>query len=77
MSDPPEEDLLAVARRHVAEGKENVGRQEAIVARLAKSKHPALLANAQEILVTLRTSLALFQRDLERLENKAGRDGSR
>ena len=73
---PAEQGPLALARRHVAEGKAALARQEALVARLAAGANRALHASAEKVLVTLRTSLRLMEQDLERLEKKraAGRD---
>jgi hypothetical protein len=76
---PDEQDPLALARHHVAEGTAALARQEALVARLAGSANRALLARAEEVLATLRTSLRLMQQDLETLEKRhaARRDRAR
>jgi hypothetical protein len=74
MSERPTEDPLSMARRHVAEGRERVARQETLVSTIVSSSYGEVLARAQELLVTLQTSLALMERDLERLEKKRRHD---
>jgi PHD/YefM family antitoxin component YafN of YafNO toxin-antitoxin module len=54
------ESLVARARRHVAEAKDHIARQKALIAKLSKNKkHAALIAPAKEILHILQHTLSL------------------
>jgi hypothetical protein len=49
VSDRPAEDTLAMIRRHVLEAEGHIARQEALVAKLDRGGHVALLAEAREL----------------------------
>jgi hypothetical protein len=66
VSDRSAEDSLAMTRRHVLEAEGHIAGQEALVAKLDRAGHVALVAEAREILTTLRTSLALAREHLLR-----------
>ena len=60
MSDSLIEDRVAQARRHVAEAERHIARQKALVAKFSKNeKHAAFVAEAKEILDTLKHTLSL------------------
>jgi hypothetical protein len=67
------EDLLAMARRHVEQGKGHVARQKALIAELDRDGHAGLAVVARALLTTLETSLRLARGDLARIENEYGR----
>lgn len=65
MRDRPDADSVSQARRHVAEAKVHVARQEALVAKLSNDpRHLALAAEAKEILTTLKQTLTLAREQL-------------
>ena len=64
MSERSTEDLLSMARRHVAEGEAHVARQEALIVKLDRDGHTELAFEARELLATLQTSLRLANKDL-------------
>jgi hypothetical protein len=64
-----------MARRHVAEGKERVARQEILIAELDRDGHTELAVNARELLTTFETPLRLMCEDLSRIENESRRLG--
>jgi hypothetical protein len=64
-----------MARRHVAEGKDRVARQEILIAELDRDGHPELAVQARELLTTFETSLRLMREDLLRIENESRRPG--
>jgi hypothetical protein len=70
------EDLLSMARRHVAEGEAHVARQEILIAELYRDGHTELAVKARELLTTFETSLRLMREDLSRIENESRRLGS-
>jgi hypothetical protein len=65
-----------MARRHVAEGKDRVARQEILIAELDRDGHTELAVKAGELLTTFETSLRLMREDLSRIENESRRLGS-
>jgi hypothetical protein len=67
------EDLLSMARRHVAEGEAHVARQEALIVKLDRDGHTQLAVEARELLTTLQTSLRLTYEDLLWIENQSRR----
>ena len=64
MSERSAEDLLSMARRHVAEGEARVACQEALIVKLDRDGHTELAFEARELLATLQTSLRLANKDL-------------
>jgi hypothetical protein len=64
-----------MARRHVAEGKDRVARQEILIAKLDRDGHTELAVQARELLTTFETSLRLMCEDLLRIENEPRRSG--
>lgn len=64
--DPPVEDRLLIARRHVAEGEERVRRQEALLQELARDGHPT--TEAEALLDTMRKTLELMRDELAEIE---------
>ncbi len=65
MTDRRYEDPASQARRHVAEAKAHIARQEALVAKLSNDqRHLALAAEAKEILTTLKQTLRLAREQL-------------
>jgi hypothetical protein len=53
-----------MARRHVAEGKDRIARQEILIAKLDRDGHAELAVKAGELLTTFETSLRLMREDL-------------
>jgi hypothetical protein len=54
------EDPVAQTRRHIAEAERHIARQKALVAKLSKNeKHAALVAEAKDILDTLKHTLGV------------------
>jgi hypothetical protein len=62
-------DVLALARRHVAEGEARVSRQEALIAELARGAHDT--TEAISLLHTFRETLNLMRQHLEYEEAQA------
>jgi hypothetical protein len=69
------EDRLSMARRHVAEGKDRIARQEILIAELDRDGHAELAVKARELLTTFETSLRLMRDNLLRIENESRRLG--
>jgi hypothetical protein len=67
------ETALELARRHVVDGSRLVDEQSALIARL--NPESGQVRAAQELLATMKATLAIFVADLERLEGQgdAGR----
>jgi hypothetical protein len=65
VTDPPPEDLLAMAQRHIREGEARVARQEEIIAILRRDGHAAAAARGEAVLVQMRRALDLSRRHLE------------
>src|SRR6185312_15569995 len=61
------------ALRHVTRGREIVARQVALVAHMQASKWPT--GDAEEVLRTFQTSLAIFENDLAALESETEKLG--
>jgi hypothetical protein len=76
MSGRSVEDLLSMARRHVAEGEVHVARQEDLIRKLDRDGHAELAVEARALLTTLQTSLRLVREDLLRIENESRSLGS-
>jgi hypothetical protein len=64
VNDPPPEDLLAMAHRHVREGEARVARQEELVANLRRDGHKAAAMRGEAVLVQMRRALDLGRRHL-------------
>ncbi|GHC88060.1 hypothetical protein GCM10007320_34890 [Pseudorhodoferax aquiterrae] len=62
------ETALELARRHVVDGSRLVDEQNALIARL--DPQGGQVGAAQELLATLKATLAIFVADLERLEGR-------
>lgn len=61
-------DRLAMAERHVAQGKEHIERQTALIAELDRDGHDS--RTARDLLGTLKESLALHIADRDRLRHE-------
>lgn len=59
-----EETLLAMAERHVKEGRQRLARQAELIAQLAREGHDALLPEARRLLAEMQKIQAQFEQDL-------------
>jgi hypothetical protein len=76
MSDRSREDPLAMIRRHVLEAEGHVARQEALVEKLDRGGHAALVVEARVMLATLKKSLELARDHLStELEARSQKPG--
>ncbi len=64
---------MAMAWRHVTEGRERIARQEALIAELTRDGHHGMLPQANDVLAALRESQALAEEHLAREIAKAER----
>ncbi len=72
-----QQDHLALAERHVAEGENTVAHQQRIVAELERDGHTAAAEKARELLAKFEEALALHVAHRERLLNELRRGGGR
>ena len=59
-----EANLLAMAERHVEEGRRRIARQTDLIAQLAREGHDALLPEARRLLAEMQKIQAQFEQDL-------------
>ena len=71
------EALLAMARRHVAEGRDRLGRQRELIARLTLAGHTELLPLAQRLLAEFEAIQAISETGLARASGGSPRQGER
>jgi hypothetical protein len=67
------ETVLEMARRHVCEGEKRVERQTAIIAAMDKGNYTRAAALGRQVLETMRASLDIAKRHLQRLEIQSER----
>ena len=67
------ETVLEMARRHVCEGEKRVERQKAIIAAMDKGNYTRAAALGRQVLETMRASLDIAKRHLQRLEIQSER----
>jgi hypothetical protein len=67
---PPREDRISRARRHVTEGEHRTAVQSRLVAKVARQGHSQLAIEGQVLLDALETSLALARTDLARVQSE-------
>jgi hypothetical protein len=68
-----DEDLLALANRHVAEGEQRVANQQMLIAKLVAGGHDTTLAS--ELLQAMLESLTIMRQDQQLILDKLGRSG--
>ena len=72
MAERPET-VLEMARRHVTEAKGRIARQSELVRKMVANKHPNAAA-AQQLLVTMETTLYVMQKHLQFKEQQYGQN---